>query len=64
VSDPERLASIRAAADRRRIPFFEISAATHSGLEALVGEMFRQVAEGSQVPSPKSQESRDLEPGS
>jgi GTP-binding protein len=56
VSDPERLASIRAAAERRGLPFFEISAATHSGLEALVGEMFRQVSEGSQVSSLKSQD--------
>jgi len=41
ISDPERLASIREAAQRRRLPFLEISAATHQGLGPLVHEMFR-----------------------
>ena len=33
---PERVASIRAAAERRGLPFLEISAATHAGLPELV----------------------------
>jgi GTP-binding protein len=44
VSDPDRLASIRQAARRRDLPFLEISAATHRGLEALVHRMFRMVS--------------------
>ncbi|MEO8430558.1 MAG: GTPase ObgE [Acidobacteriota bacterium] len=41
VSDPDRLASIHAAAKRRGLACFEISAATHRGLPELVGELFR-----------------------
>ena len=44
VSDPDRIASIRAAAGRRGLPFFEISAATHAGLPELVQHLFREVA--------------------
>jgi len=45
VSDPERLASIRRAAERRGLPFFEISAATGAGLKELVGFLFHEVGE-------------------
>src|SRR6185369_2847993 len=45
VSDPERLAGIRAAAARRGAPFFSISAATHSGLQELTNYLFEAVAE-------------------
>ena len=41
VSDPSRPASIQKAAFRRGLPFLEISAATHRGLEELVHEFFR-----------------------
>ena len=41
ISDPERLASIRAAAQRRGLPFLEISAATGAGLKELVGFLFQ-----------------------
>jgi GTP-binding protein len=41
VSDPERPASIRAAARRRGLPFLEISGATHRGLDELVHAFFR-----------------------
>ena len=44
VSEPERLSSIRAAAERRGLPYFEISAATHAGLPELVQHLFREVA--------------------
>ena len=43
VSDLERLASIRQAAQRRGLPFFEISAATRSGLKPLVDHFFQAV---------------------
>jgi len=45
VSDPDRVASIRRAADRRGLPFLEISAATGAGLKELVGFLFHEVAE-------------------
>jgi GTPase len=41
VSDPSRLASIRAAATRRGLPYREISAATRRGTDELVAEFFR-----------------------
>jgi GTPase len=41
VSDPARPAAIEKAARRRGMPYFEISAATHRGLEELVHEFFR-----------------------
>ena len=44
VSDPSRVASIRAAAERRGLPFFQISAATHAGLPELVQHLFHEVA--------------------
>ncbi len=44
VSDPERLGSIRRAAERRGLPVFEISAATGTGLKELVGHLFHEVA--------------------
>jgi GTP-binding protein len=40
VSDPDRVPSIRRAAARRELPFFEISAATHAGLPELVAHLF------------------------
>src|SRR5215472_16971347 len=43
VSDPGRLASIREAARRRGLPFFEISAATRTGLKPLVDAFFQAV---------------------
>ena len=51
VSDPERLASIRAAAQRRGLPFFEISAATGAGLKELVGHLFHDVQSGRENPA-------------
>jgi len=44
VSDPIRLSSIREAAQRRGLPYFEISSATHAGLKELVGSFFRALA--------------------
>ncbi|HKD11908.1 MAG TPA: GTPase ObgE [Thermoanaerobaculia bacterium] len=44
VSDPGRLASIREAARRRGLPFFEISAATRTGLKPLVDSFFEAMA--------------------
>ena len=44
VSDPARLASIREAAAKRGLPYFEISAATHAGLPDLVRHLFHEVA--------------------
>jgi GTP-binding protein len=44
VSDPERLASIRRAAERRGLPYLEISAATGAGLKELVGFLFHEVS--------------------
>jgi GTP-binding protein len=43
VSDPDRLDSIRRAAARRGLPFFEISAATRTGLKPLVDQFFLAV---------------------
>jgi GTPase len=45
VSDPNRVTSIRAAAQRRGLPFLAISAATGAGLKELVGFLFHEVAE-------------------
>ena len=45
VSDPERLASIRRAAERRGLPYFEISAVSGKGLKELVGFFFHEIAE-------------------
>ena len=42
-SGPERLESIRQAARRRNLPFFEISSATRSGLAPLVAFFFEAV---------------------
>jgi hypothetical protein len=44
VSDPERPASIARAAAARGLPFFEISAVTHRGLEPLTHSFFDSVA--------------------
>src|SRR5262249_54506357 len=49
VSDPSRLDGIRAAAERRGLPFFEISAATGKGIKELVGALFREFAEAPPV---------------
>ncbi len=54
VSDPERLSSIRRAAERRGLPFFEISAATHTGLSSLVAHFFGAV---SASPEPEARNS-------
>src|SRR5262245_17668124 len=43
VSDPGRVAGVRLAAERRGLPFFEISAVTHRGLKELVGYLFEAV---------------------
>src|SRR5262249_19095306 len=45
VSDPVRLDSIRQAAVRRSLPYFEVSAVTGAGLGELVRHFFRAVAE-------------------
>jgi GTPase len=45
VSDPARLESIRRAAERRGLPYFEISAVTGAGLGGLVRYFFRAVGE-------------------
>jgi GTP-binding protein len=44
VSDPERLASIRRAAERRGLTYLEVSAATGKGLKELVGHLFHDTA--------------------
>jgi GTP-binding protein len=43
VSDPERPESIARAAAKRGLPYFEISAVTHRGLEALTHHFFQAV---------------------
>jgi GTP-binding protein len=43
ISDPARLESIRQAASRRGLPFFEISAVTRAGLKELVDYLFQTV---------------------
>lgn len=43
VSDPARLDSIRAAAERRGLPYFEISSATRKGLKPLVDFFFESL---------------------
>ena len=43
VSDSSRLDSIRGAAARRGLPFFEISAATGAGLAELIRYLFQNV---------------------
>jgi GTPase len=45
VSDPDRIDSIRRAAERRGLPFLEISAATGAGLKELIGFLFHEVSE-------------------
>jgi GTP-binding protein len=45
VSDSTRVASIREAARRRGLPFFEISSATHAGLPELTAYLFHEVGE-------------------
>ena len=45
VSDPQRKESIRIAAQRRGLPYFEISAVTGAGLKDLVHHFFRAIAE-------------------
>ncbi len=52
VSDPDRVASIRAAASRRGIPYREISAATRLGLEDLVRDFFRLAGAREPLPAP------------
>ena len=43
VSDPQRLESIRRAAEARGLPFFEVSAVTRKGLDRLVHYFFEAV---------------------
>ncbi len=43
VSDPARLESIRRAAEKRGLPFFEVSAVTRKGLHPLVHHFFQVV---------------------
>lgn len=43
VSDPARLESIRRAAEKRGLPFFEVSAVTRKGLDRLVHHFFQAV---------------------
>jgi GTP-binding protein len=45
VSSPERLQSIRAAAQRRDLPYFEISAVTRKGLKPLTDYFFAAVGD-------------------
>jgi GTP-binding protein len=45
VSEPERLASIRRAAERRGLPFLEVSAVSGKGLKELVGYFFHEISE-------------------
>jgi GTP-binding protein len=47
VSDPDRIASIRRAAERRGLPFLSISAAAGWGLKELIGYLFHEVATAS-----------------
>ena len=49
VSEPARLESIRRAAERRGLPYFEISAVTGAGLGNLVRYFFRATAERSEA---------------
>ncbi|HEY1435636.1 MAG TPA: GTPase ObgE [Thermoanaerobaculia bacterium] len=51
VSDPARLASIRRAAERRGLPFLEISAATGAGTKELVGFLFHEIAQAAGPPA-------------
>src|SRR5262249_21997429 len=46
-SDPTRLESIREAARRRGLPFFEISAVTRAGVKELVDYLFRAIQKSS-----------------
>ena len=46
VSDPERLESIRRAADRRSLPFLAISSVTGAGIRQLVNTLFQQTETG------------------
>jgi len=66
VSEPERLESIRLAAQRRGLPYFEISAVTGAGLGALVRFFFHAVGERDsrfQIPDSKADPSVTPETG-
>jgi GTP-binding protein len=56
VSDADRIPSIRRAAERRSLPFFEISAATGAGLKQLVGFLFHEVGEDLARDAPRKAE--------
>jgi GTP-binding protein len=56
VSDPDRPVSIRRAAERRGLPFLEVSAATGKGLKELVGKFFHEVADSTQRPEERGEE--------
>ena len=55
VSEPERLASIRAAAGRRGLPYFEISAVAGTGVKELVGALFQAFADAPPAETPPAQ---------
>jgi GTP-binding protein len=63
VSDPDRVASIRAAAKRRGLPFLAISAATGAGLKELVGLLFHEVSESLAETTAPATEAEASEPG-
>jgi GTP-binding protein len=54
VSDPARLASIRAAALARGLPYFEISSATRKGLKPLVNYFFESLGKRSEEQGARS----------
>jgi GTP-binding protein len=56
LSGPERRDSIRRAAERRSLPYLEISAATGAGLKELVGFLFHEVATAPDVGAPAPEE--------
>jgi GTP-binding protein len=63
VSEPERLESIRRAAQRRDLPYFEISAVTGAGLGALIRFFFRAVGDrGSKFQIPGSRPDPSVTP--
>jgi GTP-binding protein len=63
VSDPHRKESIRLAAQRRGLPYFEISAVTGAGLKDLVHHFFRAVAEqGSRFQVPDFKREAPVDP--
>jgi GTP-binding protein len=63
VSDPRRKESIRLAAQRRGLPYFEISAVTGAGLKDLIHHFFRAIAQqGSRFQVPGSRREAPVDP--